>query len=175
MAPILPFTAEEIWRHMPAVPARETSVHLSQLPSPQPEHMDAQLAERWELLLAVRGEVTKALEAARTQKLIGHALDAAVILSVDAELYTRLARYAAELRSIFIVSAAELVQDEPRTEAFEGGEVKGLRVRVQPAAGEKCHRCWIHETSVGQNPRHPTICSRCTRALAAQEKAAGRD
>ncbi len=167
MAPILPFTAEEIWQHMVAAPNRVPSVHLAPLPTPQPERMDAQLAERWEQLLAVRGEVTKALESARVQKLIGHALDAAVTLSVDGELYDRLARYAEDLRSIFIVSAAELVKDQPLEGAFESAEIKGLKIRVQPADGEKCHRCWVHETSVGQNPEHPTICARCTQALAA--------
>jgi isoleucyl-tRNA synthetase len=165
MAPILPFTAEEIWQHLPAVPGRVPSVHLSQLPAPQTEQMDAQLAERWEQLLAVRSEVTKALETARAQKRIGHALDAAVTLSVDSECYAWLERYAADLRSIFIVSAVELVQNTPIEGAFESTEIKELKIRVQPAAGEKCHRCWVHETSVGQKPEHPTICARCANAL----------
>jgi isoleucyl-tRNA synthetase len=98
--------------------------------------------------------------------LIGHALDAAVTLSVDGGLYERLARYAEDLRYIFIVSAAELVQDQPLEGAFESTEIKGLKIRVQPAAGEKCDRCWVHETTVGQNPEHPTICARCAQALA---------
>jgi isoleucyl-tRNA synthetase len=165
MAPILPFTAEEIWRHIPAAAHKAASVHLTPLPSADPAVMDAALAERWEVVLSVRSEVTKALEAARVQKRIGHALDAAVTLSVGAELYERLAPYAADLRSFFIVSAAELLKDAPLEEAFESLEVKGLRVRVQPAAGKKCERCWIHETSVGQNPEHPTICGRCRAAL----------
>jgi isoleucyl-tRNA synthetase len=166
MAPILPFTAEEIWQHLPTSAGRAASVHLSQLPGPQPEHKDAPLAERWEQLLAVRGEVTKALEAARAQKRIGHALDAAVTLSVDGELYSGLASYAEDLRSIFIVSAADLVQNTPLEGAFESTEIKGLKIRVQPAAGAKCDRCWVHETSVGQNPEHPTLCARCTSSLA---------
>jgi isoleucyl-tRNA synthetase len=166
MAPILPFTAEEIWRHMPAVADKAASVHLTLLPSPDPALIDPALAERWEVVLSVRSEVTKALEAARVQKRIGHALDAAVTLSADGELYAKLAPYAGDLRSFFIVSAAELLKDTPLEEAFESLEVKGLRVRVQPAAGKKCDRCWIHETSVGQNPEHPTICGRCRAALA---------
>jgi len=166
MAPILPFTAEEIWQHLAAVPGRVPSVHLAQLPAPQPERLDAPLAERWEQLLSVRGEVTKALEGARARKLIGHALDAAVTLSVDGTLYERLARYAEDLRYIFIVSAAEMVQDQTLEGAFESTEIKGLKIRVQPAAGEKCDRCWVHETSLGQNPEHPTICARCAQALA---------
>jgi isoleucyl-tRNA synthetase len=167
MAPILPVTAEEIWQHMPAAADKAVSVHMARLPAPQAEWLDAELAERWEQLLAVRGEVTKALEAARAQKLIGHALDAAVTLSADAELCGRLARYAPDLRSLFIVSAAELAPDAPMEGAFESAEIKGLKVRVQPAAGEKCQRCWVYETTVGQNPEHPTICGRCARALAA--------
>jgi isoleucyl-tRNA synthetase len=166
MAPILPFTAEEIWQHLAAAPGRVPSVHLAQLPAPQPERMDAPLAERWEQLLTVRGEVTKALESARAQKRIGHALDAAVTLSVDGALYDRLTRYSEDLRSIFIVSAAELVKDRPLEDAFESVEIKGLKIRVQPAPGGKCDRCWVHETSLGQNPEHPTICARCTQALA---------
>ena len=166
MAPILPFTAEEIWRHLAAAPGRVPSVHLAQLPAPQPKWMDAPLAERWEQLLAVRGEVTKALESARAQKRIGHALDAAVTLSVDGGLYDRLVRYSEDLRSVFIVSAAKLVNDQPLEDAFESVEIKGLKIRVQPAPGGKCDRCWVHETSLGQNPEHPTICARCTQALA---------
>jgi isoleucyl-tRNA synthetase len=165
MAPLLPFTSEEIWHHMPAAPGKAASVHLALLPAPRAEFMDEQLAARWEQLLAVRAEVTKALEAARAQKLIGHALDAAVTLSVDGELYGRLKPYAADLRTLFIVSAAELVQDAPLEGAFESPEIKGLRVRVQPAAGEKCQRCWVYETTVGLDPEHPTICGRCAKAL----------
>jgi isoleucyl-tRNA synthetase len=165
MAPILPFTSEEIWRHMPAAPGKPASVHLALLPAPRPEFMDEQLAARWEQLLAVRGEVTKALEAARAQKLIGHALDAAVTLSVDGELYGRLKPYVADLRTLFIVSAAELLQDAPLEGAFVSAEIEGLKVRVQPAAGEKCQRCWVYETTVGHNPEHPAICGRCAKAL----------
>jgi isoleucyl-tRNA synthetase len=88
------------------------------------------------------------------------------MLSVDGALYDRLKRYAADLRSIFIVSAAELLQDAPLEGAFESTEIKGLKVRVRPAAGEKCQRCWVYETTVGQIPDHPTICGRCAKALA---------
>jgi isoleucyl-tRNA synthetase len=165
MAPILPFTAEEIWRHMPAVPNQAASIHLTLLPAPDATLMDGRLAERWERLLQVRAEVTKALEAARVRKLIGHALDACVILSANNTLYTELAPYAAELRSLFIVSAAELLKDAPLDGATESTDVKGLKIRIEPAAGRKCERCWVHETSVGESPEHPTICGRCRKAL----------
>jgi len=165
MAPILPITAEEIWRHMPAVPNKVASIHMALLPAPDAACMDARLAERWERLLQVRGEVTKALEEARVKKLIGHALDAAVTLSADGELYEALAPYAAELRSLFIVSAAELLKDAALAGAVESAEVKGLSIRVEPAAGPKCERCWVHETSVGASAEHPGICGRCRTAL----------
>jgi len=165
MAPILPITAEEIWRHMPAVPNKVASIHMALLPAPDAACMDARLAERWERLLQVRGEVTKALEEARVKKLIGHALDAAVTLSADGELYEALAPYAAELRSLFIVSAAELLKDAALAGAVESAEVKGLSIRVEPAAGPKCERCWVHETSVGASAEHPGICRRCRTAL----------
>jgi isoleucyl-tRNA synthetase len=167
MAPILPMTAEEIWRHMPAVPDKAASIHMALLPAPEAALMDAKLAERWERLLQVRGEVTKALEEARVKKLIGHALDAAVTLSAGGELYEALAPHAAELRSLFIVSAAELLKDATLEGAVESAEVKGLSIRVEPAAGPKCERCWVHETSVGASAEHPTICDRCRTALGA--------
>ncbi len=165
MAPILPITAEEIWRHMPAVPGKAASIHMALLPVPDAACMDAGLAERWERLLQVRGEVTKALEEARVKKLIGHALDAAVTLSAGGELYEALAPYAAELRSLFIVSAAELLKDASLEGTFESGEVKGLRIHVEAAPGPKCERCWVHETSVGASAEHPGICGRCRTAL----------
>jgi isoleucyl-tRNA synthetase len=165
MAPILPITAEEVWRHMPAAPDKAASIHLALLPAPDAALLDAGLAERWERLLQVRGEVTKALEEARVKKLIGHALDAAVTLSAGGELYEALAPHAAELRSLFIVSAAELLKDAALEGAVESAEVKGLRIRVEPAAGSKCERCWVHETSVGASAEHPGICGRCRTAL----------
>jgi isoleucyl-tRNA synthetase len=166
MAPILPFTAEEIWQHLPASRTRPASVHLALLPEPDHALTDEALAERWEKLLRVRAEVTRALEDARTQKLIGHALDAEVILSAPDGLYAELEPYGRDLRSFFIVSAARLLKDADLQEAVESAEIKGLKIRVQPAASPKCERCWVHESSVGESPEHPAICRRCRDALA---------
>jgi isoleucyl-tRNA synthetase len=166
MAPILPFTAEEVWQHMPAAADKTASIHMAQFPDPDEGLMDAALATRWERLLEVRAEVTKALEAARVQKEIGHALDAAVTISVGPELFAELAPLAGDLRSILIVSAAELVQEAPLEGAVESSEIPGLKVRVQAAAGKKCARCWVYATSIGESPEHPTICRRCRESLA---------
>jgi isoleucyl-tRNA synthetase len=168
MAPILPFTAEEVWQHLAAFPGKAASIHLADLPAARPELMDELLAERWERLFRIRGEVTKALEEARARKEIGHALDAAVTLAAEGDLYRRLAPHAAELRSVFIVSAAEVVEGPPAAGAFQASsEVQGLFVLVRPAPGRKCARCWVYETSVGEDANHPLLCGRCCSALAA--------
>ena len=165
IAPILPMTAEEIWRHMPAVPEKAASVHTTLLPTADADWMDSALAERWEGLLRVRSEVTRALEEARAKKLIGHGLDASVTLSVSGALYESLAPYVAELRSLFIVSSVALLKEALLPGAFESVEVEGLKIQVEPAAGKKCERCWVYDASVGDFAEHPTICRRCRSAL----------
>jgi isoleucyl-tRNA synthetase len=169
MAPLLPFTADEVWQHMPAVAGRPASIHLTLLPEPDARLKDPELAERWEKLLLVRGEVTKALETARADKRIGHALDAAVTLFASAPLYDELTLYADELRSLFIVSNVALQNAAAPGDAFESVELTGLKITVAPAAGKKCERCWVHETTVGEDPEHPTICGRCSSAIAGGE------
>ena len=128
---------------------------------------DTEFSKKWELLLNVRGEVTKALEEARSQKKIGHPLDASVTLSItgNEELYHSIQPYADDLRSIFIVSKAALLKDEALSEAYMSQELKGLSIRIEAAPGEKCERCWTYETSVGSHSDHPTICSRCLSVL----------
>ena len=124
------------------------------------------LAVRWEFLLKVRGEVTRALEAARTQKLIGHPLDAAVTISAKGAAFDTLEPLAGDLRSLLIVSEADLVREQNLDGAFSGSEIEDLEIKVTPAPGEKCERCWVHDTTVGTNSEQPSICSRCQDALA---------
>ena len=165
MAPILVFSAEEIWAYMPETSRREESIHLTSLPAVHTEWKDQVLQKNWERLLILRGEVTKALEVARSSKLIGHPLDAAVTISVPKDLHMKLAPYSKELHSIFIVSEASLVVDEDFEDAFKSEVVEGLKVHVKRATGEKCERCWIRDTSVGSVNEHPTICNRCNSSL----------
>ena len=165
MAPLLPFTSDEIWQYMPERNGRKSNIHLSLLPEVNTAYKDEILAERWELLLKVRGEVTKALETARAQKLIGHALDAAVTISAQGDIYDRLHPFAADLRSLLIVSNATLVADQELEDAFNSEDIDGLRIGVKPALGDKCERCWVHDTTVGSHPEQPTICRRCKDAL----------
>ncbi len=165
MAPILPFTSDEIWQYMPVRSGKESNIHLSRLPEVNPSFKDEALAGRWEFLLKVRGEVTRALEEARAQKLIGHPLDAAVTISAQGAAFDALEPLAADLRSLLIVSKAELVRGEALNGAFRGIEIEDLLIKVAPAPGDKCERCWVHETSVGNDSEQPTICHRCRDAL----------
>ncbi|MFP3981608.1 MAG: isoleucine--tRNA ligase [Desulfobacterales bacterium] len=166
MAPILPFTAEEIWSFLPQHDSREPSVHLSRFPEASEEHMDADLAGRWETLLKVRTEVTRVMETARAGKVIGHSLDAALTLAASPELLELLETYKADLRTFFIVSGVKLLPLDQADDAFAQTAMDGLRIRVAPSAAEKCERCWVHDETVGCDDEHPGICRRCRNALA---------
>ncbi|MES0349784.1 MAG: isoleucine--tRNA ligase [Desulfobacteria bacterium] len=165
MAPILVFTAEELWVHMPGADARPSSGHLTQLPEVAENLLDDELAGRWESILLIRGEVSKALEEARTQKIIGHALDAAVTLSMPETLSAVVKPDADELRTVFIVSKVSISAEESLAGGHESTKIPGLAIRIDPAPGEKCERCWIHEPSVGADELHKTICARCLKVL----------
>ncbi|MFZ1985774.1 MAG: class I tRNA ligase family protein, partial [Desulfatitalea sp.] len=164
MAPIMVFTAEEIWRYLPAGAGKEASIHLSAMPEVEEGLRDAALAEQWQAIKLVRGEVTKALEEARVQKHIGHSLEAVVTLGLSDALHAQLAPYADELRSIFIVSEVHLGKGG-LDGAFGGTETAGIAIRVAPAASQKCERCWVHDATVGRRATHAVICDRCYGAL----------
>ncbi len=162
MAPILVHTAEEIWRHLPALPGDPESVHLTDWPEVDPKWMDDELAERWDLLLKVREAVSRALEDARERKMLGTSLEAAVDLYPGK--FDRLLRdYADLLPSLFIVSQVELhAPDAPVPEtAIASRELEGIWVRIRRAQGEKCQRCWSYSPRVGQDEEHPGLCERC--------------
>ncbi|MGD8613670.1 MAG: class I tRNA ligase family protein, partial [Desulfobacterales bacterium] len=165
MAPLLPFTAEEIWAYMPEYSDKRSSVHLTLLPEANPRWQDESLANKWGMLLKVRAEATKALEEARAKKQIGHPLDATVILSVDDNLYALLEPYAEDLRFIFIVSNVSLLKGQKLDDSFVSENVEGLAIKIETAPGKKCERCWVYETSVGSDSEQPSICQRCLKAL----------
>ena len=165
MAPILPFTAEEVWTHMPNVQGRPESVHLSERPDGNDAWADAALAKKWEKIRELRAEVTKALEEARTAKLIGHPLDASVLIKVPTkELGDLLNGFGEDLRDIFIVSSA-MVVDTLEEDFFSSSEMDGLLIKVTKAAGEKCSRCWKYDMTVGDQNCHDGACKRCSAAL----------
>ena len=165
MAPILAFTAEEIWNFMPGNSMNSESVHMTSLPVVNEAWKDEQLAEKWKKIIEVRGEVTKALEEARIKKLIGHSLDASTTIHAEGELYDILEEHKDDLRSIFIVSDASLKKENKPDEIFKSLDIEGLSIGVKPALGEKCERCWVYDISVGTDSEQPTICRRCKDAL----------
>jgi isoleucyl-tRNA synthetase len=170
LAPVLVFTADEIWENLPANAngeARAASVHLVEFPTALGEKDEAMLA-RWTRVFEVRDVVLRALEEARNAKLIGSSLEARVSLLTDRETYELLQHYQDELRYIFIVSQVGV--------ALAGaGEalVDGVMVTVGRADGQKCERCWNYSTRVGEFTRYPTACERCVVALAEIEQEAG--
>ena len=165
MAPILAFTAEEIWNYLPDYPDKPESVHLVPLPEISQEWRDESLAKNWEQILAIRGEVTKALEQARAEKMVGHPLDAAVTISADSDIYDLLSPYSDKLREVFIVSRVDLVSDPAFEGTYASDDISGLKIGVASATGDKCERCWVHDPDVGTIADHPTICKRCKEAL----------
>ncbi|MBF0202139.1 MAG: isoleucine--tRNA ligase [Desulfamplus sp.] len=165
MAPILPFTAEEAWTHMPLFRDKAESVHLTSLPVVDKSWKDEVLNARWEKVLHVRSEVTKALEEARAAKLIGHPLDASLaIYTPDSDLMDILSSFGDDLRDIFIVSQASMLK-EPGEVAYVSRDMEGLRVVVEKAGGTKCARCWKYDSTTGERDDHPGTCSRCSAAL----------
>jgi isoleucyl-tRNA synthetase len=156
-APVLTHTCEEVWQHMPHRPGDPISVQLSQFPPVNPEYVDDELAQRWKRLLAVRVDVSKALELARARKEIGTSLEAQVILSPgDEETASLLQAYLAYLPTVLIVSSVQLLAPGTKCEAVPGEE-SGVAVVVAPAPGNKCARCWTYSEEVADKG----LCNRC--------------
>ncbi|HEX8069867.1 MAG TPA: isoleucine--tRNA ligase [Pyrinomonadaceae bacterium] len=173
LAPILVFTADEIWENLPPIVAgagdaavgRVASVHLADFPVIVGAR-DADLRARWAELFAVRDEVLRALEEARVAKLIGSGLDARVEIIARDPVYSLLADYGEELRYVFIVSQIGVVKTGDEN-------APAVRVTVARADGQKCERCWNYSTQVGAFNRYPTACERCVVALAEIEAEGG--
>lgn len=165
MAPILSFTAEEIWTQLPEQRGEGESIHLTQFPEVDPALLDDALEQRWENLRQLRGEVTRALERARRAQVIGHPLDAEVRLLLPESWEKLISAYRELLPTLFIVSQVTVVSRPEIGEGYSGEDIPGLTVWVVKAQGEKCERCWNFSPEVGNFPDHPTLCRRCFQAL----------
>ena len=177
MTPILSFTAAETWEHlynMDQTVKLKQSVFFADFPQAIEESMGKEDEERWVKLIAVRSEITKALESARREKIIGHPLEAEVMLLINEELEGFLAREMYVLKEISIVSALTAVEELPDIglAPYFSEEVPGLSIMVRPAEGNKCERCWTHSPSVGENSDHPAICDRCCGVISELDGAA---
>ncbi|HVP90633.1 MAG TPA: isoleucine--tRNA ligase [Terriglobales bacterium] len=152
-APILSFTAEEAWDHVPAFAGKEASIHLGEFPAERDWLCGRGRAFVAEMaaLLSVREKVLKSLEKARAEGLVGNSLEAMVTLRASGDEAALLERKAADLPALFIVSAV----------AVEKGAGPELDVAVVRAPGAKCERCWNYSTFVGRSAERPTLCERC--------------
>jgi isoleucyl-tRNA synthetase len=161
LAPILTFTAEEVWSAMHSWSGKEESVHLAQFPLVNEKYLKADLGERWKAMIDAKSEIAKAVEQARKEKVIGHSLDARITISAPEEMRALFAAHLEDMRSLLIVSQLQLAEEKDIANPFKSEEIKGLVVGVEKARGGKCERCWIYEESVGSDAKHPTVCARC--------------
>jgi isoleucyl-tRNA synthetase len=165
VAPIMSFTADEIWASLPKISNRAESVHLAYFP--KPEEITGKIGKAdtkiiradFETLLSVRDEALKALEIARQEKVIGRSEDAAITIHAPETVAKLLERYRNDFRFLLVISGVEIQASLP-----ENGNA-AVRVTAMKAPGEKCERCWFYSTQVGKNERYPTVCERCTAAL----------
>jgi isoleucyl-tRNA synthetase len=162
MAPILTFTAEEVWSSIQRG-GKAPSVHLELFPELPPAWLDETLEREWERLLEVKREVAKALEETRRTGAIGSALEAHVaIVQAPEDLPELLGRKAGLLATLCIVSRVTLwAATKTPLVRHESQEIPGLMVEVARAGGAKCERCWVWSERVGEDPGHPTLCERC--------------
>jgi isoleucyl-tRNA synthetase len=170
VAPVLVFTAEEVWKHMPRAAGDPESIHMAKFPAPAEfgPALDEQRSANWDRLVAVRGEVLRALEHARNEKRIAGSLEAKVRLAASDRLYGLLEQYATWLPAVFLVSQVELARG-PGENGFSATSLDGLELEVRRADGAKCERCWNYSDAVGTFPRFPTVCDRCAATLEAIE------
>jgi len=156
-APLMVFTSDEAWENLPG--ERESSVHIAEFPAASTTD-DTQLLASWERIFAIRDDVLRSLEEARTAKEIGSSLEAKVVLTADRDTTMFLMDYYPQLRYIFIVSQVEVHEGD------------ALKIEIQKAEGKKCDRCWNYSVRVGEFDKYPTVCERCAEALDAIEQAA---
>jgi isoleucyl-tRNA synthetase len=170
MAPILSFTAEEIWQELRAFKNvwkdLPESVFLSDFPEVNEKFLDQELEKRWQRLINIRDEVNKALEIKRKEKFIGNSLEARLVIYLPEDLLDFIKGYKDFLPYLFIVSNVEI---EPFTkeipEAYESSEIQNLFIKVERAPGQKCQRCWNWSITVGSFKDHQEICERCYKVL----------
>ncbi len=167
VAPILSFTADEVWGLLPEVEGREASVHLAAFPDLAeivPGDQRALMAD-WDHLLGVREQVLSRLEFLRGEKKIGKSLEAHVSLSgaesTEASSVAVLRRYQSSLAELFNVSSVDVGV------AAGGDDGLGTWIEARPSTEPKCERCWRYVPDIGEDADYPTVCRRCAAALGA--------
>lgn len=161
IAPILSFTADEVWQLLPG--QRDAYVFTQEwYQGLQSITLDTDLSDAyWENLLTVRNEVNKVIEQARRDKRIGGSLEAEVTLFADAALTEQLTHIGDELRFVLLTSEAKVLPLADATSDAVDTELASLKLVVSATTAEKCERCWHHREEVGTIEAHPTLCHRC--------------
>ena len=172
VAPVLAFTSDEIWEAMPhAAGDNGESVLLNDMPDFDPAFALSEEEEaRWAGVMALRDDVNKALELARTEQGVKKNQDADLTLTFTEEAwkaFESLRMDEAELAAICIVSAVRVAQGQG--EGYQGEFFEGMTVKVSPAAGEKCPRCWNHDVHIGTAGHHAELCDRCAHVLESEQ------
>ena len=158
IAPILCFTSQEIWEHLPKAEGMEHYVVFEDMPQAGKYAADEAFAGKWSQIMAIRDEVKKVLEQMRADKQIGASLEAGIRLYCTGAVYDLLnAIPMDELADLMIVSRAELVNQA----GGAASAVEGLGIEAYRAEGAKCERCWKYTADVGRNAKYPTLCARC--------------
>jgi isoleucyl-tRNA synthetase len=175
--PILVFTSEEIWKYLPKAQTEPESIHMALFPEAEALAcgIAKDAAEKWDRLAQVRSAVLVALEQARAAKIIGGGLEAKVHLHAGAEvvgLQELLEEKQSLLPALFIVSQV-VIQPSAIPAAMQAESLPGLSIKIERADGAKCDRCWNYSTHVGENTGYPTVCERCTEAVAEIEASMG--
>jgi isoleucyl-tRNA synthetase len=165
-APLISFTAEEVWDYLPGAKAQADSVHRMAFPEVDEALLDAGLAERWETLLTIRMAINKALDTARKEKIIGNSLEAAVEIKGEGGHYNFIRENVAIFQEVMMVSEIRFVDALDRELIKNKGDGT-FRVDIKPTDLPRCARCWNRVPTVGQDPEHPEICDRCLDALKA--------
>jgi isoleucyl-tRNA synthetase len=166
IAPVLSFTAEEIWSYCQVDGDKPSSVHLSSFSQTEEFNFDEALVQKWKTLVELKSEVSKALEISRRAKHIGHSLDAKVNLVLPENIRADLQNDFAELNFIFIVSEVNVVADLDGVDAVYSSEVlPGVQAGIQSMPGIKCERCWNYFVTSNGEAEHTDVCSRCTEHL----------
>ena len=165
MAPVLSFTAEEVWSYFSHSDGK--SVHMNSFADSIDVSVDEGFICKWDMLTDLKSEVSKALELCRSEKVIGHSLDAEVRLVLPSNVSSVLDNDYSDLKFIFIVSSVKVVTVlEGDSKIYSSEKIEGLEVEVSHMAGEKCERCWnyFEEDNSGKG-EHSMICFRCIKNL----------
>lgn len=164
-APIISFTAEEIWGFMPHSVNDDTqSVFLNQMPEKSGIESSVYFKNKWSFIEIVRETVNKALENARNAKIIGKSLEAKVIIHCHENQVDIFEKDKQDLTTALIVSEVVFVGDRDAKDVETNG-ITVSNIEVVKAEGEKCERCWCYSKYVGTNHEHPTLCQRCVTAV----------